>query len=212
MENAVREYAFIVEFFMVSGNEAQELFEQIIGTSLSLLLKNLDQSIQESYDSISLYLCIRLVHKYRAICHGKSVFALERYWDSVSGLLWGRLKHVLRLNVQSVKECDPTKVKVIDQRPHYITRRYAEFSAGILSISQAEQTPGDSSSQPQPRAISAASDEAMASLMADLQQEVEHFILKMTSVIQGRKSQLIFLINNYDMILSILSVSSVDLL
>ncbi len=50
-------------------------------------------------------------------------------------------------------------------------------------------------------------DEAMSRLLADMQQEVEHFILKMTSVLSGRKNQLIFLINNYDLILSILSVS-----
>lgn len=47
--------------------------------------------------------------------------------------------------------------------------------------------------------------EKVRRLLADLQQEVEHFILKMTSVFDGRKNQLIFLINNYDMVLSIIS-------
>ena len=49
--------------------------------------------------------------------------------------------------------------------------------------------------------------EKVLRLLSDLQQEVEHFILKMTSVFEGRKMQLIFLINNYDMIISVLTVS-----
>lgn len=44
----------------------------------------------------------------------------------------------------------------------------------------------------------------VASLLAALQGEVENFILKMAAEFQGRKEQLIFLINNYDMMLSVL--------
>ncbi len=38
MENACREFAFVVEFFMVTGNEAQELFQQVFGKTLGMLL------------------------------------------------------------------------------------------------------------------------------------------------------------------------------
>ena len=69
-----------------------------------------------------------------------------------------------------------------------ISRRYAEFSAGLLSV------------------LEGYPDEKISRLLADMQQEVEHLILKLTSVFTGRKMQLIFLINNYDMILSIISV------
>lgn len=69
-----------------------------------------------------------------------------------------------------------------------ITRRYAEFSAAVVSIN--ENFPS----------------ERVASLLAALQGEVENFILKMAAEFQGRKEQLIFLINNYDMMLSVLLV------
>ncbi len=180
------------------------------------------------------------MHRFSAMCQKKGISALEKYWDSVLTLLWPRFKTIVQLNIQSIKECDPTKIKTVDQRPHYvrspffyllhsfkstyvylpdlqITRRYAEFAAGILSVSQSasastagegesEEGASTSSSPPPTSSISAATDEAVSSLMADMQQEVEHFILKMTSTMQGKKSQLIFLINNYDMVLSILSV------
>lgn len=48
-------------------------------------------------------------------------------------------------------------------------------------------------------------DEKIRRLLTDLQQEVEHFILKMTVEFPVKKDQLIFLINNYDLILSVMS-------
>jgi len=89
----------------------------------------------------------------------------------------------------SVRECDPMKMKNKDERPHFISRRYAEFSAGLLSVND----------------HSGLSDK-VSKLLSDLQQEVENFVLRMASTFADeRKKQLIFLINNYDMILSILT-------
>lgn len=71
-----------------------------------------------------------------------------------------------------------------------ITRRYAELSAAIISID---------SSYP---------NELVTKLLAELLEEVQCFILRMAAVFSGRKEQLIFLINNYDLALSIITVSS----
>lgn len=67
-----------------------------------------------------------------------------------------------------------------------IARRYAEFSAALVSIS--ENFPND----------------VVNKLLAELQEEVEMFIFRMAGAFPDRKDQLIFLINNYDMILSII--------
>jgi len=99
-----------------------------------------------------------------------------------------------------------------------ITRRYAEFAAGILSVMShppiekgvvvATNIDDDAES------AAAADDAVMGALLTDLQGEVERFILRVASspALQqgsgGRKGQLIFLINNYDMVLSILSERS----
>jgi hypothetical protein len=69
-----------------------------------------------------------------------------------------------------------------------ITRRYAEFSAALVGIS--ESFPSDLVTQ----------------LLAELQEEVEYFIIHMAAAFPQRKEQLIFLINNYDMVLGILMV------
>jgi hypothetical protein len=77
---------------------------------------------------------------------------------------------------------------VFDVGVMQITRRYAEFSAALVGISESF-----------PSAL-------VNRLLAELQQEVECFILRMARVFPQRKEQLIFLINNYDMVLGILMV------
>lgn len=67
-----------------------------------------------------------------------------------------------------------------------ITRRYAEYSAAIVGIS--EHFPN----------------ETVSRLLLELQNEVECFILRMAAIFPSRKEQLIFLINNYDLVLGVL--------
>ncbi|KAJ4437018.1 hypothetical protein ANN_17150 [Periplaneta americana] len=105
VDNACREYLFLAEFFIVQGPQALELFNQILGKTLNLLV---------------------------------------------------------------------------------ITRRYAEFSAALVGISESFPS------------------ELVNRLLAELQEEVECFILRMAAIFPGRKEQLIFVINNYDMVLGVL--------
>ncbi|KAJ8729382.1 hypothetical protein PYW08_000963 [Mythimna loreyi] len=186
VDNGCREYLFTTEFFHVKGSHAQELFDRILGKTLSLLVKNVDNYVLECYDCLALYLCIQLINRYRWMCHKRAVAALDSYWDSLQGTLWPRLEHVLKLNIQSVRECDPAKLSNKELGPHYITRRYAEFSAAMLSLS--EQFPS----------------EELSNILLVLQDEVHCFLLKMAAEFPQRIQQLIFLINNYDMVLSIL--------
>ncbi|TRY62008.1 hypothetical protein TCAL_08474 [Tigriopus californicus] len=187
LENACREYVFITQFFMVEGNELNDLFHLILGKTESLLKKAVDLSVQESYDAISLFLCLHLLFAFRKHCQMRKIATLDKYWDNLQSTLWHRFRHVMQLNIQSIRDCDPLKLKTVDQRPHLICRRYAELSAGFMSIQESDPN------------------ENISRLLSDLQQEVEYFILKMTSVFDGRKNQLLFLINNYDMILSVLA-------
>ncbi|XP_041976459.1 vacuolar protein sorting-associated protein 52 homolog [Aricia agestis] len=186
VDNSCREYLFTTEFFHVKGSHAQELFDRILGKTLSLLVKNVENYVLECYDCLALFLCIQLINRYRWMCHKRAVAALDSYWESLLSALGPRLEYVLKLNIQSVRDCDPAKLSNKELGPHYITRRYAEFSAAMLSLS--EQFPS----------------EELSKLLSILQDEVHCFLLKMAAEFPQRIQQLIFLINNYDMVLSIL--------
>ncbi|KAL3872238.1 hypothetical protein ACJMK2_040174 [Sinanodonta woodiana] len=190
MDNSCREYLFLTDFFMASGTAAQDLFNAIMGKTLTMFLKHMEDYANECYDSIAIFLSIHVVYRYQCIMEKRGVPALQRYWETILHCMWPRFEYIVELNVQSVRDCDPQKLGHIDVRPNFITRRYAEFSAAVVGISQSfPEYP----------------DDRVQVVLGKLQNEVENFILKMAAEFPHRKEQLIFLINNYDMMLGVIT-------
>ncbi|XP_027891019.1 vacuolar protein sorting-associated protein 52 homolog [Xiphophorus couchianus] len=192
LDNSCREYLFLCDFFMVTGNSALDLFNCIMGKTLSMFMKSMSTYVSDCYDSIAIFLCIHIILRFRAITAKRTIPALDKYWDAVLELLWPRFELILEMNIQSIRNTDPQKLGVLDTRPHYITRRYAEFSSAIVSINQTFPN------------------ERTNTLLGQLQVEVENFVLKMAAEFPSRRDQLIFLINNYDMLLSVLMERAAD--
>ncbi|XP_062291776.1 vacuolar protein sorting-associated protein 52 homolog [Scomber scombrus] len=192
LDNGCREFLFLSDFFMVTGNSAFDLFNSIMGKTLSMFLKSMSTYVSDCYDSIAVFLCIHIILRFRAITAKRNIPALDKYWEAVLELLWPRFELILELNIISIRNTDPQKLGVLDTRPHYITRRYAEFSSAIVSINQTFPN------------------ERTNTLLGQLQIEVENFVLKMAAEFPSRRDQLIFLINNYDMLLSVLMERAAD--
>ncbi|XP_038581634.1 vacuolar protein sorting-associated protein 52 homolog [Micropterus salmoides] len=192
LDNGCREFLFISDFFMVAGNSALDLFNSIMGKTLSMFLKSMSTYVSDCYDSIAVFLCIHIILRFRAITAKRNIPALDKYWEAVLELLWPRFELILEMNIHSIRNTDPHKLGVLDTRPHYITRRYAEFSSAIVSINQTFPN------------------ERTHTLLGQLQVEVENFVLKMAAEFPSRRDQLIFLINNYDMMLSVLMERAAD--
>ncbi|KAM9266728.1 vacuolar protein sorting-associated protein 52 homolog [Cariama cristata] len=192
LDNSCREYLFLCDFFMVTGPSAQDLFNAVMGKTLALFLKHIDTYISDCYDSIAVFLCIHIVLRFKAIMAKRNIPAVDKYWDTLLEILWPRFEYILELNIQSIQSTDPQKLGFLDTRPHYITRRYAEFSSAIVSINQTFPN------------------ERTHALLGQLQVEVENFVLRVAAEFSSRKEQLIFLINNYDMMLGVLMERAVE--
>lgn len=78
VDNACREYLFITEFYLVRGNQAQDLFNQIMGKTMALMMKNMEIYVIDCYDTIALFLCIQLILRYQIMCHKRCVNALDK--------------------------------------------------------------------------------------------------------------------------------------
>ncbi|XP_060743232.1 vacuolar protein sorting-associated protein 52 homolog [Tachysurus vachellii] len=192
LDNGCREFLFLSDFFMVTGNSALDLFNSVMGKTLSMFLKNITTYVSDCYDSIAVFLCIHIILRFKNITAKRNIPALDKYWEAVLEMLWPRFELILEMNIQSIRETDPQKLGVLDTRPHYITRRYAEFSSALVSINQTFPN------------------EKTNILLGQLQIEVENFVLKMAAEFPSRRDQLIFLINNYDMMLGVLMERAAD--
>lgn len=186
VDNACREYLFNSEYFMLSSAGAQEQFSIIFSRTLTLFLKNLEDELQSSFDAIGLFLSLHIIYRYRLLAHKRAVPTLDIYWETLVKIVWPRFESVFQSHINSIRSCDPMKLTSCDSRPHYITRRYAEFSAAVMTINDTFP------------------DERVSGMLGVLQTEVENFILKMAARFNTPKDQLVFIINNYDMILGVL--------
>uniref|UniRef100_A0A8C7HDK1 Vacuolar protein sorting-associated protein 52 homolog n=1 Tax=Oncorhynchus kisutch TaxID=8019 RepID=A0A8C7HDK1_ONCKI len=216
LDNGCREFLFLSDFFMVAGNSALDLFNSVMGKTLSfpsfwkMMVSNYDMPLSLSclypplslppflpsslppFPCIAVFLCIHIILRFRAITTKRAIPALDKYWEAVLELLWPRFELILEMNIQSIRNTDPQKLGVLNTRPYYITRRYAEFSSAIVSINQTFTS------------------ERTHTLLGQLQVEVENFVLKMAVEFPSRRDQLIFLIKNYNMMLNVLMERAAD--
>jgi len=168
------------------------MFFSVMGKVITLFMKHMGTYVATCYDAIAIFLCIHIIHRFKIIMLKRDVNVLEKYWDTLLDMLWPRFIKIVEMNATSVRSTDPQKLGNIDVQPHYITRRYAEFSGAINSLN--ESFP----------------DERVLKCLGSLQKEVENFILRRASEFVQKKDRLIFLINNYDMMLQVITERTTD--
>lgn len=192
LDNACREYLFLRDFFMTVGDsQSCELFNHVFAKTLAHLHSHFSEQFKSSYDTIAIFLCLHLVYRYREMARKKNIPVLDSYWDSMVKCLYPRFEKIVQLHINSVISCDCEKFSNVDTLPHSVTRRYAEFASAISSINDTYP------------------DERITLLLAELQNEVKNFILRTAAIFGQPREQQIFMINNYDHILSVFKRSNI---
>lgn len=128
MDAATNEYIFVRQFFKDNGPDA---FQPIFGRTLNLILEQLENCLFNCYDCLGLLLMIKLTHANRRIMKQRKVDSLDKFFDSVTNLLWPRLKTIMDKQIRSVRDGDSRKLGFTELHAHYVSRRYAEFTCSI---------------------------------------------------------------------------------
>merc|ERR1711981_25565 len=144
------------------------------------------EQTEKTHDSIALFLCLHIIYRYQILCHKRNVPCLDEYWEFVKRMIQPKIERVINTNIMSIQQIDIGKLD-IDTRPHYVTRRYAEYAASLSLINEQFTS------------------ESLNMIMLEMQQAIEVCIQQIATVFPDRKSQLVFLINNYDVILSVMN-------
>lgn len=131
MDTCTNEYVFVRSFFRENGSD---VCKGVLARTLSLILEQLENYLFHCYDSLGLLLMIKLTHSNRAIMKDRGIDVLDKFFESLTNLLWPRLKTIMNKQIRSVRDGDPRKLGVIDFHAHYISRRYAELTCSILQI------------------------------------------------------------------------------
>ncbi|KAF9388230.1 Vacuolar protein sorting-associated protein 52 [Podila verticillata] len=183
IDNASSEYLFLIEYFSkiprpdVEG--IQSVFTQIFEPTLKLGLANVKEYADSSYDAIGILLCLRINHQLANELERRKIPTLDKYRDAIHMVLWPRFQVVVDMHIDSVRKAK-TRIK-----PKNIARRYGEFASSLLLLHD-EQT------DVMPR-------------LALLRLETSSLFEVMSKTFPDTKSRLIFLINTFDLVLTLLS-------
>jgi len=126
---------------------------------------------------------------YRKRMQQRKVSCLDSYLDALQLLLWPRLRVVLEANIVSLRKAYQQNLQIpSNSNPHLVTRRFAELAASLYFLSSQEDTGlPDNLQQP----------------LSTMRQEFCTLLSAMANRLDGQDSGLVFLVNNYDLVLTV---------
>lgn len=190
MDTATSEFLFLNDFFDTKGDHS--LFSEVFGKTTQYFLDSLEAFLSNCWDSVGLLLMIRIVDFYRKVLQRRKVSCLDSYLDEQQLMIRPRLRMVLDENVKSLRKASqqslPPSGNTHPTHPHLVTRRYAELAASLTALSFPE---------------CCGLTEALQQPLTAMQQEVCTLCKAMSAKLDSQDSGLVFLVNNYDLVLTV---------
>ncbi|KQK21279.1 vacuolar protein sorting-associated protein 52 A isoform X2 [Brachypodium distachyon] len=187
IDTATSEYLFSDDFF---GEES--LFQDIFAGPIQVVDEYFNDVLLNCYDAIGIMLMIRIIHQHQLIMFRRRIPCLDSYLDKVNMSLWPRFKMVFDLHLNSLRNANIKTLWEDDVHPHYVTRRFAEFTASLVHLNVEY---GD----------------GQLDLNLDrLRMAIEDLLVKLAKMFPKPKLQTVFLINNYDLTIAILKEATSD--
>jgi len=187
MDTATSEYLFCIDFF---GEDS--IFYEIFSGPFTVIDEHFNTILPNFFDAIGLMLMIRITHHHQLIMSRRRVPCLDSYLDKVNIALWPRFKMVFDMHLTSLRNANVRTLWEDDVHPHYVMRRYAEFTASLLQLNV---NYGDGQ---------------LELNLERLRVAVDDLLVKLARMFSRPKQQTIFLINNYDMILAVLKEAGTE--
>lgn len=181
IDTATSEYLFCDAFF-----EEASIFYEIFAGPFAVIDEHFNTVLPNCYDAIGIMLMIRIVHQYQLIMFRRRIPCLDAYLDKVNISLWPRFKMIFDMHLNSLRYANLKSLWEDDVHPHYVMRRYAEFTASLVHLN-VEYGDGQ-----------------LDLNLERLRMAVEDLLSKLAKMFSKQQLQTIFLINNYDMTISIL--------
>ncbi|KAG1359520.1 vacuolar protein sorting-associated protein 52 A [Cocos nucifera] len=187
MDTATSEYLFCDDFF---GEDS--IFYEIFAGPFAVIDEHFNAILPNCYDAIGLMLMIRIIHQHQLIMFRRRIPCLDSYLDKVNISLWPRFKMVFDMHLNSLRSANVKTLWEDDVHPHYVMRRYAEFTASLVHLN-VEYGDGQ-----------------LDLNLERLRMAVDDLLVKLAKLFMKPKSQIVFLINNYDMIIAILKEAGTE--
>jgi len=158
----------------------------ILSGPFAVIDEHFNSILPNCYDAIGLMLMIRIIHQHQLIMSRRRIPCLDSFLDKINISLWPRFKMVFDMHLNSLRSANVRTLWEDDVHPHYVMRRYAEFTASLIRLN-VEYGDGQ-----------------LDLNLERLRMAVDDLLIKLAKMFPKTKLQIVFLINNYDMTISIL--------
>uniref|UniRef100_A0A1D1YHQ3 Vacuolar protein sorting-associated protein 52 n=2 Tax=Anthurium amnicola TaxID=1678845 RepID=A0A1D1YHQ3_9ARAE len=187
MDTATSEYLFCGDFF---GEDS--IFYEIFAGPFTAIDEHTNTVLPNCFDAIGLMLMIRITHEHQLIMSRRRIPCLDSYLDKVNLSLWPRFKIVFDMHLNSLRNANVKTLWEDDVHPHYVMRRYAEFTASLVHLNNEY------------------GDGQLDLNLERLRMAVDDLLIKLARTFTRPKLQTVFLINNYDMTIAVLKEASTE--
>lgn len=187
MDTATSEYVFCGDFF---GEES--VFYEIFSGPFAVIDEHFGTILPNSFDAIGIMLMIRITHQHQLIMSRRRIPCLDSYLDKVNISLWPRFKMVFDMHINSLRNANVKTLWEDDVHPHYVMRRYAEFTASLIQLNVDY------------------GDGQLDLNMERLKMAIDDLLMKLAKTFTKPKLQTVFLINNYDMTIAVLKEAGAE--
>ncbi|KAK9110854.1 hypothetical protein Sjap_018914 [Stephania japonica] len=180
MDTATSEYLFCDDFF---GEES--IFYEIFAGPFAVIDEHFSSILPNCFDAIGIMLMIRIIYQHQLIMSRRRIPCLDSYLDKVNISLWPRFKMVFDMHLNSLRTANVKTLWEDDVHPHYVMRRYAEFTASLIQLN-VEYGDGQ-----------------LELNLERLRMAIDDLLNKLARTFPKPKLQTVFLINNYDMTIAV---------
>jgi len=211
LDTVCSEYLFDRQWFakpLVSNVEHNGLVQPIFDKVFQVYYENIGNFVSSTYDCLALLICIRinqlLVQQIR-IRKLESITLLNTYFQRVDVILWDKFSDLFKRNIDSLKMAITKDPAPTDTRPHIYTRRFSEFYASILDIINCQSDDGIVL----PESTLENQNSRVLAWVVALRSSYERLMIHFSNFFHDDKTKTIFLINNYDVVLTVLSENNI---
>ncbi|GMP63026.1 hypothetical protein CsSME_00024880 [Camellia sinensis var. sinensis] len=159
----------------------------------SMLETKTDKKLLGYKRSLLIHHCYLLpLMRVQIIMSRRRIPCLDSYLDKINIALWPRFKMVFDMHLSSLRNANVKTLWEDDVHPHYVMRRYAEFTASLIHLN-VEYGDGQ-----------------LDLNLERLRMAIDDLLVKLAKMFPKPKLQTVFLINNYDMTIAILKEAGAE--
>lgn len=229
LDLARAEAPFLRDFFGGAGaGDADDLAGAVFAPAGAALAGLLRQRVAACHDTVGVALLLRLTEQGRVAAARAHVACLHAFHRACFDALAQRLRALADAHAASLRAATPESLAPartpLAAAPHYVTRRYAELVAALLSIARPDKNYDDYEEEdehededeqhegkddegkkaaPTTAVGTTATMNVVCEKLPELREEMESLLHRLCAALPDRDKQSVFLINNYSLVLDV---------